>query len=130
MYITSRDSHALHDFFMIVYLLLTLPWMILSTIPSRTPRTRRYRQLITLGFVGTIPPLLWQYYRHSTLRIAGAYTTYAFFEWSLVVWDIAFDALAAADVRHLQLVVVDSSVGASAVVSDRWVRAKKETSCI
>lgn len=135
MYITSRDSHSLHDFFMIIYLVLTLPWMILSTLSSRTPRTRRYRQYVTLGFLATIPPLVWQYYRHSVLRIAGAYTVYAFFEWSLVIWDIGFDALAAGDVRHLQLVIVDSTAGSSGVKgqdgTDRWVRkTKKETSYV
>ena len=106
MYITSRDSASLHDFFMIIYLVLTLPWMILSTLSARTPATQRYRQVAMLGFLATIPPLIWQYYRHSVLRIAGAYTTYAFFEWGLVVWDIAFDAAAAGDVRDLRLVVV------------------------
>jgi hypothetical protein len=106
MFITSRDNPALHDLFMIVYLLLTLPWMILCTLSARTLATRRYGQLAMGGFLATIPPLVYQYYRHSTLRIAGAYTTYAFFEWGLVICDIAFDAAAAGDVRDLRLVVV------------------------
>ncbi|MGG6499525.1 UNVERIFIED_CONTAM: Frag1/DRAM/Sfk1 family protein, partial [Bacteroidetes bacterium 56_B9] len=72
MYITSRDNPSAHDLFMIVYLVLTLPWMIICTLSARTPSTRRYRQLALAGFVATLPPLIYQYYRHSTLRIAGA----------------------------------------------------------
>lgn len=59
MYVTSRDSHGeqslspartaadsttgLHDMFMIVYLLLNLPWMYLSIVnaPSQLSRRRR-----------------------------------------------------------------------------------------
>jgi hypothetical protein len=41
MYITSRDNHDLHDFFMIVYLVLTLPWMVLSTINSGKRAVKR-----------------------------------------------------------------------------------------
>jgi hypothetical protein len=32
-----------------------------------------------------------------------AYTYYAFFEWSLVVWDITFDSFAILDFQHLQV---------------------------
>lgn len=68
------------------------------------------------GFLLTIPPLIWMYYRHNALRIPGgsssydsgycslpAYTHYAFFEWSLVIWDIAFDSFAVLDMQHLQV---------------------------
>jgi hypothetical protein len=43
------------------------------------------------------------YYRHSVMRIPGAYTYYSFLEWSLVVWDVSFDAAASLDVGHLQV---------------------------
>jgi hypothetical protein len=33
----------------------------------------------------------------------SAYTTYAFFEWSLVIWDIAFDSLAVDDLSNLKV---------------------------
>jgi hypothetical protein len=43
MYITSRDQHDLHDLFMIVYLVLNVPWMVLSTLHSTTQKARRWR---------------------------------------------------------------------------------------
>lgn len=32
-----------------------------------------------------------------------AYTHYAFFEWSLVLWDIAFDAFAVSDLAGIKV---------------------------
>ncbi|ORY35803.1 Frag1/DRAM/Sfk1 family-domain-containing protein [Naematelia encephala] len=109
VYITSRDHHDLHDLFMIVYLVLTLPWMLLSTQNSTTPQARSRRQIVFAGFLLTIPPLIWLYYRHSVLRIPGAYTYYSFFEWSLVFWDVAFDAIATQELSHLKIAVIDVS---------------------
>lgn len=36
-----------------------------------------------------------------------AYTTYAFFEWSLVLLDVAFDAVTALDFESFEIVVKD-----------------------
>ena len=36
-----------------------------------------------------------------------AYTIYAFFEWSLVLLDVAFDAVTALDFSSLEIVVKD-----------------------
>ena len=36
-----------------------------------------------------------------------AYTTYAFFEWSLILFDVAFDAVTALDFESFELVVKD-----------------------
>lgn len=36
-----------------------------------------------------------------------AYTTYSFFEWSLVLFDVAFDAVTALDFETFELVVRD-----------------------
>lgn len=55
------------------------------------------------GFLLTIPPLIWTYYRHSVQRIPGAYTHYAFFEWSLVFWDVSFDYLSVTELGHLRV---------------------------
>jgi len=58
MFVTSRDNHGgcyhyfqsvqadssdLHDMFMILYLLLNLPWMYLSSINASTSQARRRR---------------------------------------------------------------------------------------
>jgi hypothetical protein len=36
-----------------------------------------------------------------------AYTTYAFFEWALILFDVAFDAVTALDFQTFELVVRD-----------------------
>jgi hypothetical protein len=36
-----------------------------------------------------------------------AYTTYAFFEWSLILFDVAFDAVTALDFSTFEIVVRD-----------------------
>jgi hypothetical protein len=41
-----------------------------------------------------------------TLRLT-AYTIYAFFEWSLILFDVGFDAITAFDFAGLELKVVD-----------------------
>jgi len=41
------------------------------------------------------------------LLILVAYTIYAFFEWSLVLLDVAFDAVTAFDFSSLELLVRD-----------------------
>ena len=47
--------------------------------------------------------LTWQYQANSNL----AYTTYAFFEWSLVLLDVAFDAITVLDFESFEIVVKD-----------------------
>ncbi len=36
-----------------------------------------------------------------------AYTTYAFFEWALILFDVAFDAVTALDFEAFELIVKD-----------------------
>ena len=43
-----------------------------------------------------------------TCAILLAYTIYAFFEWALVLLDVAFDAVTALDFTSLELVVKDT----------------------
>jgi hypothetical protein len=67
MYITSRDQHGksllirwisgrltrpadLHDLFMIIYLVLNVPWMYLSTAHSTNDRARKWRKITFGGF--------------------------------------------------------------------------------
>ncbi|OCF42243.1 calcofluor white hypersensitive protein [Kwoniella heveanensis CBS 569] len=125
VYITSRDHHDVHDLFMILYLLLTLPWMYLSTRHSVNPMTRRKRMIPFVGFLAMVPPLIYLFYRHSVARVPGAYTYYSMFEWSLVVWDVAFDAVAVSELGHLQISIIDTSSPAEgASASSKWVTPK------
>ncbi|GMK59272.1 hypothetical protein CspeluHIS016_0702870 [Cutaneotrichosporon spelunceum] len=111
MYITSRDHHDLHDLFMIVYLVLNVPWMVLSTLHSTTQKARRWRTVTAAGFILSIPPLIYLFIKHSVRRVPGAYTQYAFFEWGLVFWDVMFDAGCLFELGHLQVRIVDTTRG-------------------
>lgn len=42
------------------------------------------------------------------LTPAAAYTHYAFFEWSLVFWDVAFDAVTMAELKHIRVSPYDT----------------------
>ncbi|CAG8815151.1 6333_t:CDS:1, partial [Gigaspora rosea] len=42
------------------------------------------------------------------------YTYYAFFEWSLIFYDVAFDAITSFDFKNFQLAIIDVS-GTSAI---------------
>ena len=58
-------------------------------------------------FFGTLIPLIYFFIRHKVHKVPGAYTIYAFFEWSLVILDVAFDAVTAMDFKNFELVVKD-----------------------
>jgi hypothetical protein len=42
---------------------------------------------------------------------SSAYTTYAFFEWSLILYDVAFDAVTALDFQNFEFFIVDVTHG-------------------
>ncbi|ORY84480.1 Frag1/DRAM/Sfk1 family-domain-containing protein [Protomyces lactucae-debilis] len=108
VYITSTDDHDWHDIFMISYLVATIPWTVgcLLTAPPNE-QARKYRKLAATLFFGTMVPLIYFFIQHKVHRIPGAYTIYAFLEWSLVLYDVAFDAVATLDFATFQLQVVD-----------------------
>lgn len=107
-YVTSTDDHDWHDIFMISYLILTIPWTLCSINMSR-PNTPglKYRKIFASIFFGSLIPLVYFFIQHKVHRIAGAYTIYAFFEWSLVLFDVAFDSATLYDFAALELRVVD-----------------------
>ncbi|KAG2176266.1 hypothetical protein INT43_005500 [Umbelopsis isabellina] len=111
VYITSSDDHDTHDIAMILYLLCTLPWQlgVWKTTPKSNVTSRKWRKLFTLLFFGTLPPMIYYFIGHKVHRIPGAYTKYAFFEWSLIIYDVAFDAVSALDFQKFELTVRDLS---------------------
>ncbi|TVY71445.1 Protein CWH43 [Lachnellula suecica] len=114
-YVTSTDAHDWHDIFMISYLVATLPWTIgcLALSPNNA-RAVKYRKLLAGAFFGTLVPLVYFFIQHKVHKVAGAYTTYAFFEWALILFDIGFDAVTALDFDTFELIVKDvkgSSMG-------------------
>jgi hypothetical protein len=107
-YVTSTDDHDWHDVFMISYLVATLPWTLgcLALSPPN-PRAIKLRKYLAGAFFGTLVPLIYFFIQHKVHRVPGAYTIYAFFEWSLVLLDVAFDAVTALDFSGFEIVVKD-----------------------
>ncbi|KAF2862244.1 hypothetical protein K470DRAFT_229012 [Piedraia hortae CBS 480.64] len=107
-YVTSTDDHDWHDVFMIGYLVATLPWTLGCLFLSPpNPVTIKYRKWLAGSFFGTLVPLIYFFIQHKVNRVPGAYTIYAFFEWSLVLLDVAFDAVTAYDFSTFEIVVRD-----------------------
>ncbi|KAF2400129.1 calcofluor white hypersensitive protein precursor [Trichodelitschia bisporula] len=107
-YVTSTDDHNYHDVFMISYLVATIPWTLgcLALSPPN-PKAIKYRKYFGGAFFGTLIPLIYFFIQHKVHRVAGAYTIYAFFEWSLVLLDVAFDACTVFDFESFEIVVRD-----------------------
>ncbi|CAD6455457.1 a402b513-b0db-4750-9c9d-25523b4766cb [Sclerotinia trifoliorum] len=129
-YVTSTDDHDWHDIFMISYLVATLPWTLgcLALSPDNA-RAVKYRKYLAGSFFGTLVPLVYFFIQHKVHRVAGAYTTYAFFEWALILFDVAFDAVTALDFETFELVVKDvkgQSKGKDKMVVDKVLEKEKE----
>ncbi|KAI5304187.1 Protein cwh43, partial [Ascosphaera atra] len=93
---------------MISYLVATIPWTFgCLALGPRNPKSIKYRRLAAGFFYGMIAPLVYFFIQHKVHRVPGAYTTYAFFEWSLVLFDVAFDAVTAIDFAAFEIVVKD-----------------------
>ncbi|KAJ9624163.1 Protein cwh43 [Taxawa tesnikishii (nom. ined.)] len=129
-YVTSTDDHDWHDIFMISYLVATLPWTIgCYMLSPPNPTTIKYRKYLASAFFGTLVPLVYFFIQHKVHKVPGAYTIYAFFEWSLVLLDVAFDAVTAIDFAGLELQVKDvkgTSRGKSKTVSDKIAEKEKD----
>ncbi|KAI9731969.1 MAG: hypothetical protein M1834_004420 [Cirrosporium novae-zelandiae] len=129
-YVTSTDDHDWHDIFMISYLVATLPWTLgcIALTPNNAQAVKYRKRLATL-FFSTLVPLVYFYIKHKVHKVPGAYTTYAFFEWSLVLLDVAFDAVTALDFASLELVIRDIkgvSRGKTKMVSDSLLEREKD----
>ncbi|KAI9311698.1 Frag1/DRAM/Sfk1 family-domain-containing protein [Dichotomocladium elegans] len=113
VYITSTDDHLTHDVTMILYLVCTLPWQlgVLYTSPSNNVQAIKWRRIFTGAFFTTLPPMIYYFLQHKIHRVPGAYTTYAFFEWSLILYDVAFDAVTMLDFQTFELALIDVSGG-------------------
>jgi hypothetical protein len=109
VYITSTDDHLTHDICMVVYLLCTLPWQVGVLRSTSNPIAARWRRFLTTAFFTTLPPMIYFFIQHKVQKVPGAYTTYAFFEWSLILYDVAFDAVSAIEFQNFELSIVDKT---------------------
>lgn len=121
-YVTSTDDHDWHDIFMISYMVLTIPWTVGCTLCTRDANARKWRKIAATCFFGSIPPLIYFFIQHKVHHIAGAYTTYAFLEWALVIFDVLFDAVTILDFSALELKIVDAK-GVTSVSEPKKVLA-------
>ena len=107
-YVTSTDNHDWHDILMISYIVLTIPWTVLGISLSRPNSTAlKFRKFFAGVFFGSLIPLIYFFIQHKVHRIPGAYTTYAFFEWALVLFDVAYDSATVFDFKALEVRLVD-----------------------
>jgi len=123
-YVTSTDDHDWHDIFMISYLVATLPWTLgCLALSPKNPTALKYRKIFAGAFFGTLVPMIYFFIQHKVHHVAGgsyqnasfghsllihtAYTIYAFFEWSLVLLDVAFDAVTVVEFENFEIVVKD-----------------------
>ncbi|KAI8358483.1 Frag1/DRAM/Sfk1 family-domain-containing protein [Choanephora cucurbitarum] len=111
VYITSTDDHLTHDIAMVLYLLCTLPWQlgVLYSTSTENKTAVQYRKFLTTAFFTTLPPMIYFFIQHKVQRVPGAYTTYAFFEWSLILYDVAFDAVSAIEFQNFEISIVDKT---------------------
>lgn len=104
VYITSTDDHDWHDIFMISYIVLTIPWtIIISKLSPPGSLVRRGRYLTASTFFLTLIPLIYWFIQHKVHDRAGAYSVYAYFEWSLIILDVAFDTWSIVDFKDLEI---------------------------
>ncbi|KAJ6513352.1 Frag1/DRAM/Sfk1 family-domain-containing protein [Mycena sanguinolenta] len=110
VYITSYDDGEVHDFFMISYIVLTIPWMV-GCIVCAANQTRKTRIFVASTFFLSMIPLVYFYLQHKVHKVPGAYSRYSLFEWSLIALDIIFDSLAEEEIKlaNLQLSVGDAA---------------------
>ncbi|KAI4188516.1 MAG: hypothetical protein L6R41_002078 [Letrouitia leprolyta] len=91
---------------MISYLIATLPWTLgCLALSPHNPTALKYRKLLAGSFFGTLVPLIYFFILHKIHKVPGAYTIYAFFEWTLILFDVGFDAVTALDFEGFELVV-------------------------
>ncbi|EST05218.2 Frag1/DRAM/Sfk1 [Kalmanozyma brasiliensis GHG001] len=123
VYVTSTDDHFVHDIAMFAYLALTPPWMFITSgslaqpsILSRSAgsddqlasKARRTRRIACFSFFACTPFMGFFFYRHNVLRIPGAYSHYAYFEWGLIIFDLLFDAASVYDLSRFEIHIVEA----------------------
>ncbi|KAJ9479393.1 Protein CWH43 [Pseudozyma hubeiensis] len=123
VYVTSTDDHLVHDIAMFAYLALTPPWMFITSGSLAQPpsvknpaksddklasKARQMRRIACFSFFSCTPFMGFFFYRHNALRIPGAYSHYAYFEWGLIIFDLLFDAASVYDLSRFEIHIVEA----------------------
>ncbi|CDR38357.1 CYFA0S02e00694g1_1 [Cyberlindnera fabianii] len=128
VYITSTDDHDVHDVFMISYIVLTIPWdWYVTTSTPRGTSLRKGRFWTSITFFATLVPLIYWFIQHKVHRRAGAYSIYAYFEWSLIILDIAFDAWTYVDFKDITLNIVGTKFDFQVTNTETEIRSAAAT---
>ncbi|WEJ94131.1 Protein cwh43 [Yamadazyma tenuis] len=127
VYITSTDDHDWHDIFMISYILLTIPWTVgVSYYSPKNSSVRKGRSVTAITFFATLIPLVYWFIQHKVHVRPGAYSIYAYFEWSLIILDIGFDTWSVLDFNQLTFTISDSSLSYTIGTSKSKVKLSTE----
>lgn len=111
VYITSTDDHDWHDILMIAYMVLTIPWTVSVTLLSSKGSKEKKGRFITASlFFLALVPLVYFFIQHKVHVVAGAYSYYAYFEWSLIVLDVGFDAWSVIDFGAFEVQLYGSKI--------------------
>lgn len=72
VYVTSSDDHDIHDIAMAVYLVCTIPHVVM-TIKSapQNAKAQWYRKLFAYTFFGALVPMIYFFIQHNVHRIPG-----------------------------------------------------------
>lgn len=111
VYITSTDDHDIHDIFMIGYIFLTIPWTwTVSMLSPKNSTLRRGRTITALSFFGMLVPLVHFFIQHKVHVKPGAYSYYAYVEWSLILLDVGFDTWSILEFSGLEIRVYGNKI--------------------
>lgn len=111
VYITSTDDHDWHDIFMISYIILTIPWTAGTSYKSpKNTMLRKGRSLTAISFFLMLIPLVYWFIQHKVHVRPGAYSIYAYFEWLLILLDVAFDTWSIVDFSTLSFTISGGSI--------------------
>ncbi|KAK6200221.1 Frag1/DRAM/Sfk1 family-domain-containing protein [Scheffersomyces amazonensis] len=126
VYITSTDDHDWHDIFMISYIILTIPWNVAITLLSDKKSIQRSGRFYTsISFFGTLIPLIYWFIQHKVHVRAGAYSIYAYFEWALIILDVAFDTWSIVDFKDIDIVFEGNGISLNSTVPTPKVSEKQ-----
>ncbi|OLY80878.1 Protein CWH43 [Smittium mucronatum] len=131
VYVTSSDDHDIHDIAMISYMVLTIPYMIMTigsgsrlTLLSRADvslsnKVSFYRKITSISFFAVIVPMAYYFLQHKVSHVAGAYTIYAFHEWALIFLDILFDSFSYYEFQFVDYAISPNQNGHSSNLPNR-----------
>ncbi|TFK20701.1 hypothetical protein FA15DRAFT_673223 [Coprinopsis marcescibilis] len=131
VYVTSSDDGLAHDVLMIAYIVLNIPWMVGNILLSQGRNVRRRRSFLASAFFGALVPLVYFYIQHKVHRIPGAYSYYAIFEWSLIIFDVIFDSISEKELKEAGTTITLGPLGTdkdAVMESSKSVKEKSDKS--